>query len=73
MLQEGCQVSHEIIFIKGSMKYKVLNKPYLVGHSCSDDTLFKRSILVFYLKKKKSSLNKLSIQKLLRLDLMNSL
>lgn len=54
------------------MKYNVLNKPYLVGHSCSEDTLFKRSILVFYLKKK-SSLNKLSIQKLLRLDLMNSL
>lgn len=38
------------------MKYKVLNKPYLVGHSCSDDTLFKRSILVFYLKKKNQAL-----------------
>lgn len=39
------------------MKNKVLNKPYLVGHSCSEDTLFKRSILVFYLKKNQALIN----------------
>lgn len=38
------------------MKYKVLNKPYLVGHSCSEEKLFKKIYLGFLSIKKNQAL-----------------